>query len=54
MQSFYWLKYFEDALTISYKEKWRWWSAVELARRFLFILFVIPFPRNSVSHCVLI
>ena len=49
IQGLYWLKYFEEPLTECYKEKWKWWSAVELARRFLFILFIIPFPRNFVS-----
>jgi hypothetical protein len=45
----YWLKYFEDPLTATYKEKWRWWSAVELARRFIIVLSFVSFPRNSVS-----
>ena len=48
-QSLYWLKYAEDPLTAIYKEDWRWWSVVDLARRLIFILFVILFPRNSVS-----
>jgi hypothetical protein len=49
IQKVYWLKYFENPLTAAYKEKWRWWSAVELARRFTIILFFVTFPRNSVS-----
>ena len=49
LQKFYWLKYFEHALTHAYKEQWKWWSAIELARRFIFVLFVVPFPGNSVS-----
>ena len=49
-QSFYWWLYFQDPLTAAYKEKWRWWSAVELARRFIVILFVLSYPRNSVSN----
>ena len=53
MQSLYWWKYFQDALTVTYKEKWKWWSAVELARRFIFILFVVSYPRNSVSDILL-
>ena len=50
LQKFYWLKYFEHALTHAYKEQWKWWSAIELARRYIFVLFVIPFPGNSVSY----
>ena len=49
IQKVYWLKYFENPLTVTYKEKWRWWSAMELARRFILILSVVSFPRNSVS-----
>ena len=49
MQKYYWLEHFEHPLTVIYKKKWRWWSAMELARRFIVILFVIPYPRNSVS-----
>ena len=29
----------------------KWWSGVELGRRFLFLLFFIYFPRNTVSVC---
>ena len=49
IQKVYWLKYFENSLTAAYKEKWKWWSAVELARRFIIVLLLVPFPRNSVS-----
>ena len=49
-QSFYWWIYFQDSLTAAYKEKWRWWSAVELARRFIIILFVLSYHGNLVSN----
>ena len=50
MQNLFWWMHLQDPLTDAYKEKWRWWSAVELARRFIIILFVLSYPRNFVSN----
>ena len=36
-----------EPLTNAYKEKYRWWSAVELAKRLLLLLFIIAFPTND-------
>ena len=43
-----WLRHFVPPLTAVFREELKWWSGVELGRRFLFLLFVIPFPRNAV------
>ena len=37
------------ALRLNYREEFRWWISVELARRFIFLLFFISFPRSTVS-----
>ena len=36
-------------LHTNFKEEFRWWSSIELARRFVFLLFFMPFPRSTVS-----
>ena len=33
----------------SYKEEMSYWSGIELTRRFLFLLALVPFPRNTVN-----
>ena len=38
-----------EALMEHYSERCRWWSAVDLARRFLFLLLVVVLPGNQVS-----
>ena len=42
-------KDFHEPLVVSYKDNCQWWSAVELGRRFLFILFIVALPQNDVS-----
>ena len=32
-----------------YKERFKWWSSVELGRRVILILFIVSFPRNQVT-----
>ena len=53
-----WLRHFVPPLTAVFREEVKWWSGVELGRRFLFLLFFIPFPRNAVrniqNQCLLI
>ena len=44
-----WLRHFIHPLTVVFRDELKWWSGVELGRRFLFLLFFIPFPRNTVS-----
>jgi len=38
-----------------FKEKYKWWATVELGRRVLLLLFIVPFPGNEVrnSYCIL-
>jgi hypothetical protein len=38
---------FHQSLTVSYREGCKWWSAVELARRLLFLLLIVIFPDNE-------
>ena len=45
-----WLRHFVPPLTAVFREEVKWWSGVELGRRFLFLLFFIPFPRNAVRN----
>ena len=45
-----WLRHFVPPLTAVFREELKWWSGVELGRRFLFLLFFIPFPRNAVRN----
>ena len=53
-----WLRHFVPPLTAVFREEVKWWSGMELGRRFLFLLFFILFPRNAVSNiqnqCLLI
>jgi len=32
-----------------FKEKYKWWAAIELGRRVLLLLFIVPFPGNEVG-----
>ena len=36
-----------------YKDKLKFWSGVELGRRLVFFLALVPFPRNTVSSAYL-
>ena len=40
---------FYQPLTVAYRVSCRWWSAVELARRLLFLLVVVELPDNKVK-----
>ena len=46
-----WLRHFIHPLTVVFRDELKWWSGVELGKRFLFLLFFIAFPRNTVSNC---
>ena len=41
-----WLRHFIHPLTVVFRDELKWWSGVELGRRFLFLLFFIPFPAK--------
>ena len=41
-------------LTEAFKEDWRWWGTMELARRFLLLLFTLPFPGNPIPPSYLL
>ena len=49
-----WLRHFVPPLTAVFREEVKWWSGVELGRRFLFLLFFIPFPRNAVRTLMVV
>ena len=40
-------------LTKAFKSKVHWWAAIELSRRFLLLLFTIPFPGNYAPAFIL-
>lgn len=42
-----WLQYLEEPLTDAYKERYRWWAGIELAKRVIFVLFTVAFPNNN-------
>ena len=41
-------------LTKSFKAEVHWWGAIELSRRFLLLLFTIPFPGNNFPPAVIL
>ena len=41
---------FHQSLTVRYRQEYRWWSSVELARRLLLLLFIVVFPDNEVGY----
>ena len=47
-EKFRWLNYLQSPLTEAFRDKFRWWSAIELLRRFLLLLFVIPFLGSPI------
>eukprot|EP00731_Ephydatia_muelleri_P036670 Em0302g2a len=49
-----WLRHLVQPLTDAFKEDWRWWGAMELARRFLLLLFTLPFPGNPIPPSYLL
>jgi len=44
------MKNMAKCLKQPYKEQLPWWCMVELGRKFIFLLFLIPFPQNTVSY----
>ena len=47
IQKVRWLHHLVEPLTNAYKEKYRWWSAVELAKRLLLLVLIIALPAND-------
>jgi hypothetical protein len=45
---------FQEALRLPYKERLRWWSAVDLARRLVFLILVVLLPDNEVVSVLLL
>lgn len=43
------MKNLRPPLVEAFKERYRWWSAVELSRRFISVLFIVLFPRHQVT-----
>ena len=37
-----------EPLVVPYKEQLKWWSSIELGRRFILVLFIVSFPQNKV------
>eukprot|EP00731_Ephydatia_muelleri_P010194 Em0005g780a len=50
----FWLRHLVQPLTDAFKEDWRWWGAMELTRRFLLLLFTLPFPGNPIPPSYLL
>lgn len=48
MQMFEWTKGLQLSITHNFKDKYKWWAAVELSRRFFFVFIVILFPKEQV------
>ena len=46
----YWVGKLTKHLQCSFKENLPWWCMVELGRKFVFLLLLIPFPQNTVSY----
>lgn len=49
MQNIRWLHRLQSALHVWFKKEYKWWYCIELGRRFLLLLMVVPFPGNQVS-----
>ena len=47
-ENFRWLKYLVSPLTEAFTDDYKWWSAIELLRRFLLLLFIVPFLDNPI------
>lgn len=43
------MRAFHQSLTVKYRQGYVWWSAVELARRLVFLLFIVALPDNEVG-----
>lgn len=48
------LRSLRESLMEHYRQSCRWWAAVDLARRFLFLLLVVLLPGNQVGCLFLI
>ncbi|XP_065897582.1 uncharacterized protein [Dysidea avara] len=49
-----WAFKLSNVLTMPFKQEYRWWSAVELARRYFIILFIIAVPGNHAPPMLLL
>ncbi|XP_065897579.1 uncharacterized protein [Dysidea avara] len=49
-----WAFNFSEVLTAPFKEGYRWWTAVELTRRYVIIFFIIAVPGNHVPTILLL
>ena len=47
---FYWLRTISKPLKESYKEEVTWWFAVELGRRLVFLILIVPLPSTNVQY----
>ena len=47
-----WFKRIQKALCFWFKDRYKWWYSVELFRRLILILMVVPFPGNGVCMYV--
>eukprot|EP00731_Ephydatia_muelleri_P023235 Em0015g818a len=50
----YFMMHFKEFRMERNMEDWRWWGAMELARRFLLLLFTLPFPGNPIPPSYLL
>ena len=44
-----WLRHLVDPLTHAFKVRNRWWVAMELTRRYVLLVFTVPFPGNTIT-----
>ena len=47
VQKPHWLWRCVEVTWQGFKEEWRWWGSVELCRRLVLLLCIVPFPRNE-------
>ena len=44
-----WLRHTAEVVQKGFKKQYRWWATVELGRRVLLLLVIVPFPGKDVS-----
>ena len=49
-----WLHHYTEPLTNAYKERYKWWSAVELFRRVAIVVMIVAFPNDNYPSMVVL
>ena len=42
-----WIRFLQEPLMCAYKDKYKWWSVIELGKRIVLVLFAIVLPNND-------